>query len=91
MSDDLKPEDLINIRSRGVVPKKEGTKIDQLVSDAVGKPVATTNPILIAKLAEWKKEKEANPYENPSNSQNFAPDNWLDDPAKVEELKKALQ
>ena len=62
------------------VKKKAEPKIDELVSKAVGKTIYITNPALIKKLVEWKKAK----------GDSEGQDNWLDDPAKVLELKAIL-
>ena len=81
-------EDLINIRGmKQVTAKRTGPVVDELVSKAVGKQIYTSNPKLIAKIAEWKQQKGDNdvkPGEVPKQ------DNFLDDPKKVEELKKIL-
>ena len=63
----------------GNVPKKE-PKVDELVSKAVGKTIYTTNLVLIKKLAEWKQAKK-----DPD-----APDNFLEDENKINELKAIL-
>ncbi len=77
---DFEAKDLINANSMNNVKPKGEPKIDKLVSEAIGKTVYITNPILIKKLAEWKQAKK-----DPE-----AVDNFLDDPKKVEELKAIL-
>lgn len=80
MSDDFSAEDLINVNERyNVAQKKEPVK-DQAVSEIVGKDIYITNPRLIKLVAKWKAEK----------GDDESPDNFLEDPAKVEELKKEL-
>lgn len=62
-------------------PKKDlGPKVDTLVSKAVGFTVYAHDPRLLKMIVKWKKEK------HPDESDNF-----LDQPQKVEELKKALK
>lgn len=80
MEDDIKLEDLINMRDMYKVEPKRGPVVDKLVSELVGKTIYTTNPILIKKIAEWKKEK----------GDSEEPDNWMNDPDRLEELKKIL-
>lgn len=77
---EFEAKDLININTmNNVSSKSKEKKIDKLVSEAVGKTIYINNPTLIQKLVEWKKAKK-----------DDEPDNFLDDPAKVEELKKIL-
>lgn len=78
--DDLKPEDLINIKQMNAVPQRSGPKVDDLVSKIVGKTIYVNNPNLIKLIAKWKKEK----------GDDESQDNFLEDPKKVEELKKTL-
>ncbi len=80
MDEELKPEDLINIREMNKVAPRPGPVVDKLVSEAIGKTVYVNNPVLIRKIAEWKKAK----------GESEEPDNFLADPVKVEELKKLL-
>ena len=77
---DFKQEDVINIRDMYKVKPSTGPTIDKLVSEAVGKPIYVNNPILIRKVAEWKKAK----------GDSTEPDNFLADPDKVAELKEIL-
>ena len=77
---EFEAKDLININTmNNVSSKSKEKKIDKLVSEAVGKTIYINNPTLIQKLVEWKKAKK-----------DDEPDNFLDDSAKVEELKKIL-
>jgi len=83
MSDDKYFEegsDVITLADMNRPLAKRTSKVDELVSKAVGKTIYTTNPKLIKKLAEWKKAK----------GDSEEADNWMDDPKKVEELKKIL-
>jgi len=57
-------------------PKRE-PKIDEQVSQIVGKKVFANDPLLIKKVIEWKNNK------NPDND-----DNYLKDPKKREELRQ---
>lgn len=80
MEDEFRPEDLINIREMGRPEPRSGPVVDKIVSDLVGKPIYITNPTLIKKIAEWKKAK----------GESDQPDNWMNDPDKLEELKRIL-
>jgi hypothetical protein len=80
MDDELRANDFINMREMYKPIPKPQPKIDELVSKAVGKPIYVSNPILIRKIAEWKKEK----------GDSEEPDNFLSDQAKVDELKRVL-
>jgi len=61
-------------------PKPKEPAIDKLVSDIVGKPILMTDPRLINLVVKWKRQK---------NDENM-PDNFLSDPAKIDELKRTL-
>ena len=78
----VKPEDWVNLRLAREKEAEERKKpaIDKAVSDIVGKPILMTDPRLINLVVKWKKEK------GESNTQ----DNFLQDPKKIEELKKTL-
>jgi len=74
----------INQRERFIIPQKKELipKIDELVSKAVGFKVFARDPRLIKLIVKWKKGK-------PQDS--MVPDNFLQDPKKIEELKEALK
>ena len=59
---------------------KEPPKLDPVVSELVGKPIRVNNPALMKLIVKWKKEK----------GDSDEPDNWFDDPIKVEELRNTL-
>jgi len=61
--------------------KKLEPKVDVVVSKIVGKKVFTRDPRLINLIVKWKKQKKGG---------EDMPDNFLEDPKKREELKKAL-
>lgn len=82
MSEDFSKGDLINMRERHSVNKRQPA-IDKTISEIVGKEVKTTDPRLIGLITKWKKA-EAKADDSEINS------NYLDDPKKVEELKKAF-
>ena len=79
---DFSKKEMINAREAfnpTIQPRKEA-RIDKVVSEIVGKPIKITNPVLLKLVAKWKKEK----------GDSEEPDNYLQDPKKIEELKKAL-
>ena len=79
---DFKPNEAINYKEAfrpNIAPKAE-PKIDKVISDIVGKPIMITNPKLLKLVAKWKKEK--------GDSEEF--DNFLQDEAKIKELKEIL-
>ena len=80
--EDFNLKDLINAKEafRPKVRNRTEPPIDKLVSEVVGKPIRVNNSKLIAKIVEWKQEK----------GDSEEPDNFLEDPEKVEELKKIL-
>lgn len=80
MLEDFTKDDLINMRDMYKVEQKPGPTVDKLVSEIVGKTIYTTNQALIKKIAEWKKEK----------GESDEPDNWMNDPQKIAELKEIL-
>ena len=59
---------------------REEPKLDPIVSELVGKPIKVNNPKLIALIVKWKKEK----------GDSDEPDNFFQDPVKIEELKQTL-
>jgi hypothetical protein len=74
----------IDARERFNVPKRDKTpKVDKYVSEKVGKTIYTNDPIVLKTIVGWK--RQANKDED-----DTTPDNFLEDPKKVEELKKAL-
>jgi len=78
----VKPEDWVNLREAREQQKEERKKpaIDRAVSDIVGKDILITDPRLINLVVKWTREK------NDLNTQ----DNFLQDPKKIEELKRTL-
>jgi len=75
----------INANERFKFPKVDKErKIDKLISTLVGKTIYINDPIVLKTIVGWKKKsnKDAN---------STVADNFLDDPAKVEELRKALK
>ncbi len=75
---ELKQEDLINIREQNI-QKPKVVVIDRTISDIVGKDIRITDPRLIKLIATWK-----------NGNSSDAPDNFLEDPKKIEELKQAF-
>lgn len=79
---EVKPEDWVNLREARQKQAEERKKpaIDKAISEIVGKDILITDPRLIKLVVKWKQEK------NDPNT----PDNFLQDPKKVEELKRVL-
>ena len=75
----VKPEDWVNLREARK-PKPQKPAIDKIVSEIVGKDILMTDPRLIDLVVKWKREK----------TDDKTLDNFLQDPKKVEELKKTL-
>ena len=89
---DFTQDDLINIRTmNNLAPKAKILKVDKLVSKAIGKTVYVNNPKLIQKIAEWKRKGGDKDIQvNAGKVITPQPDNFLNDPAKVAELKRIL-
>ena len=76
----------INARERFNVPKvNREPKVDEEVSKAVGKKVFVNDPRLIAKIAEFKREKKQR------GIPDGVPDNFLQDSKNRARLKEALR
>jgi len=74
------PIEWFSARERLSPSVRPETPIDKAVSDIVGKPIKVNNPALIKLVAKWKKAK----------GDSDEPDNFLQDSAKIEELKQTL-
>lgn len=76
----------IRASDRFLVPKRVQLepKIDELVSKAVGFKVYMNDPRLIKTIVKWKKLAA-----KPDSS--FEPDNYLEDPVKLAELRSVLK
>ena len=76
----------ISANERFRAPKKIdlSPQIDELVSRVVGFKVFLNDPRLIQTIVKWK--KQANRPDT-----YLEPDNYLNDPKKVEELKRVLK
>jgi hypothetical protein len=81
--DEFGQKDLINFKEMYAVKKRERA-VDKAVSAIVGKEIYVNDPRLIKLIAKWKQEDKKT--DNPSE----APDNYLENPEKIEELKKTL-
>ncbi len=81
---DIKQNEFINARSRFVVPakKKLMPPIDKAVSKIVGKNILAQDPKLYALIVKYKAGK-------PQNS--MIPDNFMDNPDFIKELKATFQ
>ena len=78
------PEGYIDARERNNVPKRDKEqKIDQLITEKVGKTIYINDARVLKVIVGWKKASN-------KDADSTAPDNFLDDPVKVEELRKAL-
>ena len=80
MSQWVRPND------RLIVPKKPNLepKVDELVSKIVGRKVYMQDPRLIGLVVKWKKQ-------NSKNTDSVSPDNYLNDPHKINELKEVFK
>ena len=74
-------KDLINQRERFRPTSKLEPVVDEVISKIVGKKIFTLDPRLLKLVVKWKKGKSENSME---------PDNFLQDPKKIEELKQVL-
>lgn len=77
----INPSDLINVRERFKTTPKLLPKIDELISRAIGIKVFAQDPRLLRLIVKWKAGKSADSLE---------PDNFLQDPAKLKELKEVF-
>jgi len=82
MNDFAMADEVYNARDamRPQFRPKEEPKIDPIVSEIVGKPIKVNNPKLVSLIIKWKQEK----------GDSDAPDNFLEDPAKIAELRSTL-
>jgi len=66
-----------------IVPKKKSLEppIDPLVSKVVGKKVLARDPRLINLVAKWQNNRKKG---------DDVPDNYLNDPEKIKELKETF-
>ena len=78
---DFSAADIINARERFNVPPKLEPKVDDIVSKIVGFKVFQQDPRLIKLIIKWKAGKSQDSKE---------PDNFLNDPLKIQELKDTL-
>lgn len=81
MSEDFSNIEFISARNRFRPQTRLEPKIDEAVSKVVGKKVYMLDPRLIKLIVRWKGNK-------PEDS--MLPDNFLEDPKYVEELKKVF-
>jgi len=77
----IKKEDLIYARDRFLPPKKLKPKVDMLISKVVGKTVLQRDPRLIKLIMKHRANK---PFDSKE------PDNFLQKPKFIEELKKTF-
>ena len=75
----IQPNDWHNFKE-SQKPKPREPAIDKLVSEIVGKPILMTDPRLINLIVKWKREK----------NDELTPDNFLQNSAHIEELKRTL-
>lgn len=76
----FRKEDLINHRERFNPGRKLEPVLDTIATEIVKQPVYTTDPRLLKVVAKFKQAKK-----DPD-----APDNFLQNPKFIEELKKAF-
>ena len=80
MSDTIKQEDWIYAKERFMPKSKLEPKLDEPISKIVGKRILQLDPRLIRLITKWKVAKK-----DPDT-----PDNFLEDPKKIIELKKVM-
>lgn len=78
----VKKDEWINAKEvfNPVPDKPAEPAIDKAVSEIVGKPIRANDPRLIKLVVKWKKEK----------GNDKTDDNFLQDEAKIKELKETL-
>ena len=81
MSDNVSPNDYININERFRATTKLVPKVDELISRLIGVKVFVHDPRLIRLIVKWKKGKLENSME---------PDNFLENPEFIKELKETF-
>ena len=81
---DFRPEDVIDQRERFKVPKKLEPAVDEIISKIVGFKIYQCDPRVINLVVKWRKEKLGRTLD--SNE----PDNFLEKPKFIEELKEVL-
>ena len=79
----LKASDFVNANERFSLRQKLTPKVDEAVSKVVGKNILARDPRLIALIAKWKMQKR-------KPDSDLRPDNFLNDPEKVKELRKTF-
>lgn len=79
---DFNPQDAINANERFKISPKLEPVVDEAVSKAAGKKIFIHDPRLIKLVVKWKKQSV--------NRGEFQPDNFLQDPKKIAELKQVL-
>lgn len=83
----FKESDIINARDRFIVPKRMEPPVDEIVSDIVGFKVYSVDPRLIQLIMKWKKLKGS---KDTVNSSDPMPNNFLNNPAFIAELKQVF-
>lgn len=73
--------DWISSRQIFVPPPKLEPKIDVVISKLIGKTVYMQDPRLTQLIVKWKKQRKGD---------DDVPDNFLQDPAKINELRLAF-
>uniref|UniRef100_A0A6H1ZH40 Uncharacterized protein n=1 Tax=viral metagenome TaxID=1070528 RepID=A0A6H1ZH40_9ZZZZ len=80
----ITPHEWINSRERFIIPRYPSEpKVDMIISKIVGKKIYQTDPRLLKLVAGWKKKAGKKDDDN-------SPDNFLEDSAKIKELKETL-
>ena len=84
-ADRLPMSQWLKAHDRLIVPKRSNIepKIDELVSKAIGTKVYMHDPRLIKLIVKWKKQSA-------KSDDSSQPDNYLEDPSKLEELKETF-
>ena len=71
-----------NSRERFINKSKLEPRVDELISQVVGRKVYAHDPRLLKLIVGWKRGKSMD---------SMQPDNYLQDPKKIEELKELFK
>ena len=81
MEEEIKQSEWINQNRRFIPPKVSEPKVDEIISVIVGKKIYACDPRLLKLVVKWKKGK---------SQDDMTPDNFLQNPLFIQELKEVL-
>ena len=78
---DFNPKEIVNVRDRFNIPPKKNLepKRDDLISRILGKPILQSDPRLLRLIVKYKNGKKGD---------STQPDNFLENPKFIKELKE---